>query len=201
MRLAEACTIHSGYTARSRLEEGGAAGVLAIQLRNIAPDGGIEPDRLARVELDELADRYFVNAGDVVFRSRGERNTATALDVRFSEPAVAVLPLIVLRPRPQVVTAEYLAWAINQPAAQRHFDTTARGTSLRMVPKSSLDELDIDIPDLATQRQIVQIDGLAEREKELSILVAEKRRRLASLILGEQARSIRHGSNSERTKK
>jgi restriction endonuclease S subunit len=175
--------------------------VLTIQLRDIASDGSIDPDRLARVELDELADRYFVRAGDVVFRSRGERNTATALDDRFLEPAVAVLPLIVLRPRPEVVTAEYLAWAINQPGAQRHFDTTARGTSMRMVPKSSLDELHIDIPNIATQRQIVEIDALAERERGLAILVAEKRRRLTSLILGEQAKSIRPGPNSQRIKK
>ncbi|MBF0095119.1 MAG: restriction endonuclease subunit S [Alphaproteobacteria bacterium] len=152
-------------------------------------------------EPGEAADRYFVRAGDVLFRSRGERNTASALDARFVEPAVAVLPLLVLRPKRDVVTPEYLAWAINQPAAQRHFDETAYGASIRMVPRSSLDDLELDIPDIAVQEKIVAIDALAERERELSILAAEGRRRLASMILAERAKCMRPTAGRERTTK
>jgi hypothetical protein len=188
MRLAAACSIQTGYTARSRLEQAEGKGALAIQLRDIARDGQIEPEGLGRFELDDVADRFLVRAGDVIFRSRGDHNTATALDARFAEPAVAILPLIVLRPKPGVVTAEYLAWVINQPDAQRHFDTMARGTSIRMVPKSSLDELVITLPDIETQRRIVEVDGLADREQRLTVLIAEKRRRLTALILDEQAK-------------
>lgn len=197
MRLSAACTIQTGYTARIRLEPAEAEGVLAIQLRDIARGGQIDPEELARFELDDIADRFLVQAGDVIFRSRGDHNTATALDARFTEPAVAILPLIVLRPKPGVVTAEYLAWVINQPDAQRHFDTMARGTSIRMVPKSSLDELAITLPDIKTQRRIVEVDELAERERCLAILIAEKRRRKTALILDEQAKRSRRISTSK----
>lgn len=54
---------------------------------------------------------------DVVFHSRGEQNTATVLDERLREPALAALPLMVLRPNRNVVSPEYLAWAINQSPA------------------------------------------------------------------------------------
>ncbi|MEO5375305.1 MAG: restriction endonuclease subunit S [Alphaproteobacteria bacterium] len=201
MHLHDACTIHSGFTARGRLESVDAGGVPAIQLRDISAEGIADPGRLARVRLDEVADRYFVRAGDVVFRSRGERNTASALDARFVEPALAVLPLLVLRPKRDVVTPEYLAWAINQPAAQRHFDQAAYGTNIRMVPRSSLDELELDIPDIAIQRKIVAIDALAERERELSILAAEGRRRLTSMILAERAKNMRPTAGRERNVK
>lgn len=187
MRLADACTIHTGYTARGRLEPTATGGVLAIQLRDISPDGLVDPERLTRVQLDGLADRYFVRAGDVVFRSRGERNTASALGERLQEPALAVLPLMVLRPNLDVVTPEFLAWAINQPPAQRHFDVAARGTNIRMIPRSSLDDLELDVPDIETQRRIVAVDALAERERELSQLAAETRRKMMSLILVERA--------------
>lgn len=187
MRLADACTIHTGYTARGRLESTAAGGVLAIQLRDITPNGRIDPERLTRVQLEDLADRYFVHAGDVVFRSRGERNTASALDERLREPALAVLPLMVLRPKRDVVTPEYLAWAINQPAAQRHFDIAAHGTNIRMIPRSCLDDLELDIPDIETQRRIVAVDALAARELELSQRVAETRRKMMSLTLTERA--------------
>lgn len=201
MRLADACTIHTGYTARNRLEPTTAGGVPAIQLRDISPEGVIDPERLTRVQLDGLADRYFVRAGDVVFRSRGDRNTASALSERLREPALAVLPLIVLRPKRDVVTPEYLAWAINQPPAQRHLDVTARGTNIRMIPRSSLDDLEIDVPDLETQKKIVAVDRLAERERELSLFAAEKRRKMMGLILVERANSMRPDAGQERKPK
>lgn len=201
MRLADACTIRTGYTARGRLEQAASGGVLAIQLRDISPDGLVDPEHLTRVQLEDLADRYFVRAGDVVFRSRGERNTAFALDERLREPALAVLPLMVLRPKRDVVTPKYLAWAINQPPAQRHFDVAARGTNIRMIPRSSLDDLELDIPDIETQEKIVSVNALAERERELSQLAAETRRKMMSLILVERASRMRPETRPERTSK
>lgn len=187
MLLSDICTIQTGYTARNRLEPVPQGGVLAIQLRDISPVGTIVPGALTRVALDGLPERFFVGAGDIIFRSRGENNTATALGNRFGEPAVAILPLIVLRPKRGLALAEYVAWALNQPKAQRHFDETARGTSVRMVPKSSLDELELDVPDLEMQRRIVQIDSLAGREQTLTLLLAEKRRTLINRALAERA--------------
>lgn len=199
MRLADACTIHTGYTARGRLEPAAIGGVLAIQLRDISPEGLVDPDRLTRVHLDGLADRYFVRTGDVVFRSRGERNTASALDERLQEPALAVLPLMVLRPRRDVVTPEYLAWAINQPPAQRHFDSAARGTNIRMIPRSSLDDLELEVPDIETQKKIVAVDTLAERERALSLRAADARRKMIGLILVKRATRTHTGTKTERT--
>ena len=201
MRLSDVCTIHSGFTARGKLESVDIGGVPTIQLRDISAEGAVDPARLARASLEGATERYFVKAGDVVFRSRGERTTACALDRRFVEPAVAVLPLIVLRPKRDMVLPEFLAWAINQPAAQRHFDEAAYGTSIRMVPRSSLDDLEIDIPDIATQRKVVAIDALAERERQLSILAAERRRRLTSMILADRVKCMCPNGGRERKTK
>ena len=199
MRLPDISTIRTGYTVRGRLEAAERGGLLTIQLGDISSDGSVSPEQLTRVCLDDLPDRYFVRAGDVVFRSRGERNTAFALDDRFREPALAVLPLFVLRPKMDIVLPEYLAWAMNQPPAQRHFDSFARGTNLRMVPRASLDALDIDVPELETQRKIVAIDALAERERALSVLAADKRRQLTGLILADRAKDRRTSTGQERT--
>lgn len=185
--LRDISTIHLGYTARGRLEAADGNGLLTIQLRDISSDGCVDPKLLKRVCLGDLPDRYFVRTGDVVFRSRGERNTAFALDDRFREPALAVLPLFVLRPKFDVVLPEYLAWAMNQWPAQRHFESFARGTNLRMVPRASLETLELDVPDIETQRRVVAVDALAERERTLSVLAADKRKVLTSLILGQRA--------------
>ena len=183
MRIGDACTILTGYTSRGRLLPAEQEGWLALQLGDVSPDGHVDPDRLTRVAFDDLPERYLVGRGDVIFRSRGEPNIAVALGDRFVERAVAVLPLFVLRPKPEIILPEYLAWAINQPASQRHFDRVARGTTMRMVPRAGLEILEISVPPIDTQRRIVAIDALAEREWSLAILAADKRRALNRLLL------------------
>lgn len=194
MLLVDTCQILSGYTARARLDPVERGGIPALQLKDAAADGLPDPARLARIELEGDFSRYLVRCGDVVFRSRGERNTAVVLDERFGDPVVVVLPLMVLRPVLNVVDPGYLAWAINQPAAQRHFDNDARGTSMRMVPRSSLGTLAIDVPDLATQRTIVAADALADRERDLTVRAAELRRQLSALVLANRAKSMGLGN-------
>jgi len=201
MLLSDACSIHSGYTARGRLDPVEHGGIPALQLKDAATDRLPDPAQLMRVELGGDVTRYLVRRGDVVFRSRGDRNLAVALDERFVEAAVAVLPLMVLRPRAGGIVPDYLAWVINQPTAQRHFDNDARGTSMRMVPRSSLETLAIDVPDLATQRAIVAVDALADRERELAVRAAGLRRQLAALILADRARTVQPGNGRERMTK
>ena len=62
-------------------------------------------------------DRYLVYGGEVLFKSRGEPSTAAVVSTPLAEPAVVILPLLILRPHPHLVRADYLAWAINQPDA------------------------------------------------------------------------------------
>lgn len=199
MLLSKVCSILSGYTARCRLELATLGGVPAIQLRDLPASGRLDLLRLTRFRLDDVQDRHLVHAGDVLFRSRGDRNTAVAVGPELQEGAVVVLPLMILRPKPDIVSAEYLAWAINHPTTQRFFNTVARGTKLRMVSRASLENLDLDIPDIETQRKIVAIAALADREQALSVKAAGLRKELTSKILGERAKRPRRAAATERT--
>ena len=146
VRLRDICKVQIGYTARRRISRAAQDGILTVQLRDVPPNGSVDPARLVRLQVDAVPDRYLVGAGDVLFRSRSEANTASVLDDRFCEPALAMLPLYILRPRQRVVLPEFVAWAINQPRAQRHFDRFARGTNMRMVPRAVLTGLEIALP-------------------------------------------------------
>ena len=183
MLLSDICEIRSGYTARGRLEVAQSGGVLAIQLGDVAPEGRVQVGHLTRLQMDVPPDRYFVRAGDVLFRSRGEKTTAAAIPQEFPEAALALLPLIVLRPQHGSLMPEYLAWAINQQPAQRHLEASARGTSMRMIPRSAFDDLNIDVPELHAQRLIVETAELAGRERELASEIAERRHQLVQAAL------------------
>lgn len=189
MRLAELCNIHSGYTARGRLEPLPEDGVPALQLRDVGTDGETPGPRFQRYDLGKLSDRYFVRGGEVVFRPRGESNTAAAVGDVLPEPAAVIGPLVIMRPDRERVLPEYLAWAINQPDAQRRLGAEAQGTSLRMIPMAVLENLDIAVPALHTQRRIVELNALARQEGRLLRELAVCRGQLVSTILGEAAKA------------
>ena len=201
MTLSRICTIQTGFTARGRLDPAEHGNILALQLRDVTSGGAIVFNNLTLIHLDPVPEKYLVRTGDVVFRSRGERTTAAVIDASFPAPALAVLPLMILRPDPQVLSGAYLAWVINQEPAQRHFEESAQGTSLRMVPRSSLENLKIAVPSLETQQRILQLDALAERERDLAEQLTLKRHELIRRLLVERARKRPKASGMERMTK
>lgn len=190
MLLRDLCHIHSGYTARGRLTPMPEGGTPAIQLRDVNSDGEGFSQALQKYDLGDLSDRYFVRGGEVVFRSRGEPNTATVVADDLVEPAAVIVPLMIMRPNKEQILPEYLAWAINHPDAQRRLSAEAQGTSLRMISMAVLGHLDIAVPDLQTQRRIVNLDALAKREGRLLRVLATRREQLTNLILGEAAKLV-----------
>ena len=63
MRLSDLSDIHSGYTARGRLDPAPDGGVLALQLRDIGTTGEMSASDFQRYHLNKLSDRYFVRGG------------------------------------------------------------------------------------------------------------------------------------------
>lgn len=189
MRVSQLSCIHSGYTARGRLDPVLEGGVPALQLRDVGATGEVLDADLQRYSLDKLSDRYFVHGGEVVFRSRGKPNAAVVIPETLPEPVVVIVPLVIVRPDKRRVLPEYLAWAINQPETQRKFDTEAQGTGLRMIPMSALENLEIAVPDLPTQKRIVELNALARQEGNLLRQLAASREELVSAVLGEAAKA------------
>jgi len=96
----------------------------------------------------------------------------------------------ILRPRPDRVLPEYLAWAINQPPAQRQLDDTAHGTHMKLIPKKMFEELEIDLPPVEIQEQIVRMNTLVERERHLTEAIQAKR---AELVRAASLRAAKQG--------
>ncbi|MCB9971779.1 MAG: restriction endonuclease subunit S [Hyphomonas sp.] len=186
MRLDQVCEIQSGFTARGKLEES-PSGIPVLQLRDLNETTGWDSIIPCRFELDEVHARYFAGPGDVLFRSRGTNNTATAIPEDWQHLAAVVLPLILLKPN-DIIRPAFLEWSINAPGAQRKLEKSIQGTALRMVPRNALAELQIDVPALATQDAILEAARLAARARELETNAANLRHALSDLILHDAAK-------------
>lgn len=194
-KLSAICEVQTGYTARSKLEPTQDGGVPAIQLRDLRGEEEFDPSGLPSYPLGPSFERYWAGAGDILFKSRGERNTAVLIAPTTKGAAVAVLPLMVLRPNRDLVDPAYLTWFINQTEAQRYFDKYASPSTLRMISKQCIDDLVVTLPDLRTQRLVVEIATLARHEQELTQRLAQKRQKFLEFALLRQVRNAQLHSN------
>src|SRR5207302_1351209 len=76
------------------------------------------------------------------------------------------------------VLPEYLAWFINSPPAQQFIRNVARGTHMPVVPKSALENLEVEVPSILTQQAIVALDKLSRKERFLLQKLKERRTEL-----------------------
>ncbi|MFJ6280802.1 restriction endonuclease subunit S domain-containing protein [Arthrobacter subterraneus] len=162
--------VQSGLTARERLDSASGE-CLAIQMADIAGDRSLDLSRLAKIS--GAHPRYEVVQGDVLFRSRGFGTTAWAVPNGLPGPAIAVLPLFIIRPITDKYESEFLAWWLNQPEAQRHMRRAAQGQTIQMVSKPALESTPVYLPPISVQRRIVSSAGLATREAQLMHRLAD----------------------------
>lgn len=101
-------------------------------------------------------------------------------------PAVPSTSLYIIRPTSDRVIAEYLCWYLNQPKVVAAVKAFQVGSGTPMVHKSTLEGLRVVVPDLGTQRRIIEIDTLQRREVQLLKSLAEKRGQLTSQILFDE---------------
>jgi restriction endonuclease S subunit len=150
-------------------------------MRNVE-DEAIDWASLTRVTLPSSRRPDYLSAGDVIFTTRGRRNTAVALrDVRGQ--AVCSPHFFVLRiNEPNSLIPEFLAWQINQKPAQEYFQQAATGSYILNITRAAIEALVVTIPPIALQCRIVALAEAAQHERHLlNALVDNRQRELDAL--------------------
>jgi len=121
------------------------------------------------------AEKYEVSNGDIVFLSKGRRNYATVIEGLTGRETIVAGYFFILRLTNPDIRPDFLAWAINQPPAQRYLQSVTRGTGIPFIRKDSFAELTINVPDWNTQRRIVELHKLSLQEVALMHELRNKR--------------------------
>lgn len=185
MKLGDIADVRMGYPFRSRLEHDPAGDVAVIQMKDIDDANLLHTEDAIKISLPEGKGHHLIQEGDLVFRSRGRSNSVALVAADIGE-AVLAAPMLLIRPRK--VLPAYLHWFINLPATQANLAVLAEGTSVRMISKEALLDMDVPVPSMSRQRRIVDVARLAQREQALMAGIAAQRKRLAEGILMRYAR-------------
>jgi hypothetical protein len=190
MRLKEIAEIRSGYLNRGRIEPRQNGSHYLIQARDVdAEDLYPRADTLARINPVLSPSDCTLRSGDILFMARGSRNYALLLKEVPGSTLAAASFFIVRTNRGKLIPG-YVAWYLNQDIGQRYFHQhSGRGVHMPVVRRSVLENIEIPVPGLVTQKKITEVYALMRREKTLFERLAAKRKELLSAVCLRAARA------------
>ena len=165
LRVAEIASLQAGYPFRGAIEEVPDGDVLAVQMKDVDPDAGVDWRSAIRTSLGGRKHPDWLRAGDVLFVAKGARFYAVCIGV---PPAQAVCGPAFFHLRvkaPVSVDPAFLAWQINQLPFQRQLQQAAEGSGQLSIRRPVLEALTLSIPAMQRQRGIVALADLARRER------------------------------------
>lgn len=181
IKIKNIATVQMGYSFRTRFEAS-STGIPVIQMKDLNSDNTVNCHNLAKANIGNSDDRNFVKKGDLIFRTRGQ-NISSAVIVDEPGLAIVAAPLLIIRVKNlHILLPEYLNWYISQRDAQI-FLAKANQTTQKMISRKDIEEMEVAIPSLEKQKNIVELASLSAQEQKLLTDLAEKRKQLTSKIL------------------
>lgn len=181
----ELVSLQGGYPFRGSIEESAEGSSLAVQMKDVDPDHGVNWLGVTRTSLSGRKQPDWLKANDVLFVSKGARFYAVCID---EPPSAAVCSphffLLQVLPRAELMPG-FLAWQINQPPFQRQLQQAAEGSSQLSIRRPVLESLTLSVPSLADQQRIVALADLARQERRtLHQLIHNREQQLQALAEG-----------------
>jgi len=124
--------------------------------------------KLAKQIEPELCKEYrlqknYLESGDILLATKGVDPFAAIYDGRY-EPAVASSVFTVIRIKdPSTTLPEYLQWYLNHPTTTNTLVAASRGTSIPLITRDVVEELEIPLPSVNKQKQIVRLHELQQQ--------------------------------------
>jgi restriction endonuclease S subunit len=140
--------------------------IVYLQSKHFNEDGELKSALHPDLERNEIDERHLLKKGDVLFLAKGSRNFAAAF-INIDNMCVASTSFFVIRLKNDNILPEYLAWYLNHPNTLKILKAQAIGTSMASISKPVLQDLEISVPDVKTQKAVMHITYLRKKEKQI----------------------------------
>lgn len=137
-----------------------------LQSKHFDDYGQLHVDLYPDLIAEGISEKHLLKEGDVLFAAKGTKNFAAVFE-NFNEPSVASTTFFVIRMTDKNVLPHYFAWFLNSHSIQALLKAQAIGTSIPSISKQVLENLEIAIPNIQTQKAILEITRLRTKEKSL----------------------------------
>lgn len=149
-------------------------------------DGKIESFDYVEINLKkEVENKYFLQPGDVIFQVKGSNFEAVLIDEEH-KGVLASNSYMILRVNSKEIEPKYLQWLLNTKTVLEHLDSKTSGAIIKIIRKSSLENLELIVPSLEKQQEIAEMILNFEFEKENFIKYIETKKKLIETVIMEK---------------
>lgn len=135
----------------------------------------------AFVSTENIPTTYISQVGDVVVRLR-EPVTAVYIDENTKGMIIPSL-MAIIRVQSSMIDSEFLAYYINASTTQKMLEKEIKGTSIAAIKTKDLEDIDVVLPPLDTQKNIVEVMKLSENEIDLLEKLKKEKQQLSQALL------------------
>ena len=82
-----------------------------------------------------------------------------------------------------VISPEFLRLALSQNEVQEYVKRIERGTAQRTVKLGTIMDLQIEVPDMETQKQAVEVDELSRKRERMYMELIDQERQLTEIAI------------------
>jgi len=140
--------------------------IVYLQAKHFDENGNLRSSLHPDIKADYITEKHLLKTGDILFAAKGTKNFAAVFE-NHNEPAVASTSFFVIRLTQKNLLPHFLVWYLNHPSTQKLLKGQAIGTSIVSISKAVLEELEVPVADINTQKAILQIAHLRNEEKKL----------------------------------
>ena len=112
-----------------------------------------------------MNERFFLKKNDIIFKAKCAENSAALIEEDLADTVATSHFLVLTVNNINQVDPAYLAMYLNSDFAQSYFKINAQGVTVPMIRLSTLEELDVKLPDIEKQREVAKAYQLLKDEK------------------------------------
>lgn len=146
--------------------------IVYLQAKHFNENGQLLTILYPDLKADDVNEKHLLRQGDILFAAKGTKNFAAVYEMN-DIAAVASTTFFVIRIIGNAVLPDYLAWVLNNPVSQNFLKKNAIGSAIVSISKAVLEELEVVIPPIEKQKNILEIAKLSKRENSILSKIAE----------------------------
>lgn len=180
LHIKDTATVHSGIYAKPNI----SGDAIYLQVGLFDSLGRLYSGITPNVTIESGTSKHLLAPGDVLFAAKGTNNFALEYNPAIGR-AIASSTFLILKTmknNKQVLLPGYLAWYLNHPNSQAYLKAFAKGSSIPSISKKTLEEMEIQLPSLDIQQQILNVQRLRNKEK----VIAQKLEALREQLIQHQ---------------
>jgi restriction endonuclease S subunit len=140
-----------------------------LQAKHFKENGQLIESVFPDLSHNNQTEKHLLNDGDILFAAKGSKNFATQFERKYGN-CVASSTFLVIRINKvynNKILPEFLCWYLNNPKTQEWLKNKAKGSSIPLISKMDLQEIEISIPPIEKQKNIIKIHSLQKAEQSL----------------------------------